>query len=170
MNRIIKNNIIKIENYINEYIQNNITADYEKGLVQTINDYGDKKYSHILELHNYNWNKISEYFFLEDEFVDIYKDFLNWNIISEEKYLSENFIEKFSDYLDWKEISYNQYLSENFIRKNKDKVYWEHITTQQNLSEEFIEEFSDYIDWDWIVLNKETFSQGFLMRNASLLD
>ena len=166
---------------IKEYIQKEITLDFEENVVKEILNYENPKYRYIIELYNYDWDKISTNLnnilvikgcWINDitKFMDIYKEHLNWTIICEEKYLTEDFMEKVSEYLDWKEVSFNQQLSEKFIRKHKDKLYWEGITAMQKLSEDFIEEFSDWVDWEWLAASKETFSQEFRERNAELLD
>src|SRR5574344_2680918 len=50
------------------------------------------------------------------------KDKVDWNIISRYQSLSEDFIREFKDLVDWKCISRYQSLSEDFIREFKDKV------------------------------------------------
>ena len=54
-------------------------------------------------------------------------DNLEWDYISSYLKLSEDFIREYQHKVDWVLISIFQDLSEDFIRENQDKVYWEHI-------------------------------------------
>ena len=66
-----------------------------------------------------DWDDISEYQTLSEEFIEKYSDKVNWDDISEYQKLSEDFIEKHSDKVDWFCISRYQKLSEKFIKKYK---------------------------------------------------
>jgi hypothetical protein len=46
----------------------------------------------------------------------------DWNYISYYQDLSEDFIEKHLDEVDWDNISFNQKLSESFIKKHINKI------------------------------------------------
>ena len=46
------------------------------------------KYKDILERYNYNWNQISKYEYLSEEFIECYKDKVNWDYISTYQKLS----------------------------------------------------------------------------------
>ena len=86
-------------------------------------------------------------------FIDKYKahkklSIIDWNKISQYQILSENFIREFKDKVNWERISQYQTLSEDFIREFKDKVDWDSISKCQKLSEEFIEEFKHKIYWN----------------------
>ena len=59
---------------------------------------------------------------------------VDWEDISWYYKLSENFIREFQDKINWYWISANQILSENFIQEFKDKVSWIYILLYQNLS------------------------------------
>ena len=75
---------------------------------------------------------------------------LDWNYISKYQKLSEDFIREFQDKVDWYFISIYQKLSEDFIREFQDKVNWDCISIYQKLSEDFIREFQDKVNWDWV--------------------
>ncbi len=64
-------------------------------------------------------------------------DNLDWEYISYFYKLSENFIKKFQNNVDWDNISCVQKLSENFIREFQDKVNWYYISINQKLSINF---------------------------------
>lgn len=66
---------------------------------------------------------------------------IDWNYISYYMKLSEDFIRAFSDKVKWYAISIRQTLSEDFIREFGDDVYWQYISCYQILSEGFIREF-----------------------------
>jgi len=78
----------------------------------------------------------------------------NWEYISSYHKLSENFIKEFKDKVDWGYISRFQKLSENFVREFKDKVNWECISEYQKLSEDFYKEFKDKININYLKKNK----------------
>ena len=91
--------------------------------------------------------------------IEEFKDKVNWDYISYYQNLSEEFIEKFKDKVDWYYISCNQNLSEEFIEKFKDKVDWYYISCYQNLSEEFIEKFKVNADVYKAIWEKKTLQQ-----------
>ena len=102
----------------------------------------------ILEFEDkVDWEGISEYQKLSEDFIREFKDNVYWNLISEYQKLSENFIREFKDKVDWYRISKYQKLSENFIREFQEKVDWYWISKYQKLSENFIREFQDQVDW-----------------------
>jgi hypothetical protein len=83
--------------------------------------------------------------------IEEFKDKVNWNYISHYQKLSENFIREFQDKANWIYISAKQKLSENFIREFQDKVDWECISYYQELSENFIYEFEDKLDIKYLI-------------------
>ena len=102
------------------------------------------------------WNSISQYDYLDVEFVNEFKNKLDWDVVSKRSKwdfdnndvkIEENVYIKFEDYFDLEYASKYHKLSENVIRKLHGWVQWEYISKYQKLSIEFIEEFSDYIDW-----------------------
>jgi hypothetical protein len=80
---------------------------------------------------------------------------IDWNYISRYQTLSEDFIREFQDKIDWYYISCYQKLSEDFIREFKNKVNWNMISFYQKLSEDFIREFQDKLNWEYIRYNEE---------------
>ena len=97
-----------------------------------------------------DWEKVSRYQKLSENFIREFKDSVNWYWISRRQSLTENFIREFKDSVDWNGISYKQKLSEPFIREFKDSVDWAAISYHQKLSEEFIREFKDlYVESKW---------------------
>ena len=97
-----------------------------------------------------DWEKISIFQTLSEEFIREFQDKVQWEYISMGQELSEYFIREFQDKLDWEEISEHQELSEYFIRESQDKLDWEEISNHQTLSEEFIREFQDEVYWGYI--------------------
>jgi hypothetical protein len=47
----------------------------------------------------------------------------NWNLISQYRKLSEDFIQEFKDTVTWQKIINYQGLSEDFLEEFKDKIY-----------------------------------------------
>lgn len=105
--------------------------------------------------------KVTEKLTIE-ELEEIAKDskLINWELISAYKCLSEEFIREFKTKISWINVSYNQNLSEEFITEFKDFVYWPGISCYQNLSKEFCLEFYDRIDWKQLFYNK-SFSKEY---------
>ena len=59
------------------------------------------------------------------------KKIINWNYISKYQKLSEDFIREFQNKINWHWISHYQNLSEDFIREFKNKVDWHWISHYQ---------------------------------------
>ena len=107
----------------------------------------DEVFDYIREnKNNVNWNVISSWQKLPEEFIKEFKDKVNWGCISANQQLSEDFIREFQDRVDWFYISEYQKLSEEFIREFKDEVDWDCISECQQLSEEFRREFADRLE------------------------
>ena len=87
-------------------------------IVEEITDI-EKFFDENINNFEVDWNYISEYQTLSEEFIEKYSDKVNWDDISEYQKLSEDFIEKHSDKVDWFCISRYQKLSEKFIKKYK---------------------------------------------------
>jgi hypothetical protein len=123
-------------------------------------DFLNKKYSEeeirktISQLFKDDWNYISCYQILSEDFIKEFKNKINWNYISCYQKLSENFIREFQDKVHWGLISEYQILSEDFIKEFKNKVNWNYISRYQTLSENFIREFKNKIDWYYISINE----------------
>ena len=73
-------------------------------------------------------------------------DKLDWDRISTYQKLSEEFMIQFADKLDWNQISKYQKLSEEFMIQFQDKLDWNWISIYQKLSEEFMIQFADKLD------------------------
>ena len=100
---------------------------------------------------NYNdWEWLSKYEHLSEDFIREFKDNVIWYWVSQHQHLSEDFIREFKDRVHWGCISDYQNLSEDFIREFKDRVDWACISAYQHLSEDFIREFADQVYWDLI--------------------
>ena len=93
-----------------------------------------------------NWNYISRYQKLSEDFIREFQTEVNWYYISKYRKLSEDFIREFQDKVDWYYISKYQKLSEDFIREFQDKVKWDYILCSQKLSKKFQKEFKDTLD------------------------
>ena len=102
---------------VNMQIKNRDRTFYEK--------YKDLKETDILLSKKINWNEISHYVSLSEDFMREHSDKLNWNLISE-----------------------FQKLSEEFIREFHDKVNWEYILDCQNPSDKLVKDFEDEIIHD----------------------
>jgi phosphoribosylanthranilate isomerase len=97
-----------------------------------------------------DWNRISKYQKLSEDFIREFKDEVCWDLISIYQKLSEDFIREFKGKVNWNLISIYQKLSEDFIREFKGKVNWNLISKYQKLSEDFIREFKDEVNWNYI--------------------
>ena len=104
----------------------------------------------IIDLENVDWNYISAYQKLTEDFIREFKDYVDWYWISKNQKLSENFICEFKNNVNWNFISKYQNLSEDLIREFKDKLDWNNISKYQKLSEDFIREFKNNVSWYYI--------------------
>jgi hypothetical protein len=112
----------------------------------------NKKYSEeeeirkiINKLSKDDWNYISYYQMLSEDFIREFQDKVYWDNISEYQTLSEDFIREFQNKVNWSNISFYQTLSEDFIREFKNKVDWYYIRLNENLkvSDKFCEDFDE---------------------------
>ena len=114
------------------------------------------KYEHLSEdfirefKDNVIWYWVSQHQHLSEDFIREFKDRVHWGCISDYQNLSADFIREFKDRVDWACISAYQHLSGDFIREFQDRVDWDCISIYQRLSEDFIREFKDRVHWDWI--------------------
>jgi hypothetical protein len=100
--------------------------------------YSEEELEYTINLFEVNdFNKISMYQKLSEQFIEKYSDKVYWNYISTYQNLSEEFIEKYSDKLIWLYISKYQVLSENFIRKHIGQIDINWLMYNKNISEEF---------------------------------
>ena len=118
---------------------------------------------------NVYWNLISEYQKLSEDFIREFKDKVDWYRISKHQKLSEDFIREFQDQVDWFRISQCQKMSENFIREFQDKVHWTWISQCQKMSEDFIREFQDQVDWGFIS-KYQKLSENFIREFQDQVD
>jgi len=116
-----------------------------------------------------NWNCISTFQKLSEEFIKEFANRVNWTYISADQNLSEEFIREFADKVNWYNVSIYQLLSEEFIREFSDKVYWYNISYYQKLSEEFIREFANKIRWSNISFYQKL-SEEFIREFADKVD
>ena len=110
-----------------------------------------------------DWDDISYYQKLSEEFIEKYVDKIEWWYISRYQKLSESFIEKHIDKVDWVCISISQKLSEVFIEKHIDKINWRYISQCQTLSESFIEKHDDKVNW-WYISKYQKLSESFIEK------
>ena len=104
----------------------------------------DEVFDYIRENKNIvNWNVISSWQKLSEEFIREFQYRVNWDCISACQQLSEDFIREFEDKVEWISISIDQKLSENFIREFENRVDWCFINEYQQLSNKFRREFQD---------------------------
>jgi hypothetical protein len=112
----------------------------------------------IDKLSNYDWNNISQYQKLSEDFIQEFKDCFKYYFSVSIYLLKEDFIKEFQNKVAWRFISQYQKLPENFIREFQDKVYWEYIRLNKDLqvSDKFCEEFDDKLNIDkcWIINNR----------------
>ena len=82
-----------------------------------------------LNIDEYDWNNISIYQKLSEEFIREFQDRVNWLWISKYQKISEDFIKEFQEEVDWDNISKFQKLSESFIREFEYRVDISILTT-----------------------------------------
>jgi len=116
-----------------------------------------------------DWNWISIYQKLSEEFIREFQEKVDWSLISLYQKLSESFIREFEDMVNWSRISTYQKLSENLIQEFQDKVDWDWISMHQKLSEEFIREFQDKVDWTCIS-QYQKLSEPFIKESQDRVD
>ena len=119
-----------------------------KNITQRVNEYLGTDYKGLITQEQ--WEVISAYQNLSEDFIREFQDKVNWSYISKYQKLSETFIREFQDKVSWGNISWYQKLSEDFIREFKYEVGWYGISSRQNLSENFIREFQYEVAWEGI--------------------
>ncbi len=120
-------------------------------------------YANYESLDNVDWDYISCYQKLSEDFIREFKDKIVWYWISKNQKLSEDFIREFQNKINWYRISDHQKLSEDFIREFQNYVDWGNISTYQKLSENFICEFKNKVDWGWISIHQKL-SENFIHK------
>lgn len=89
---------------------------------------------------------IAQSYFLPEEILEDYFEFLNWEVVLEKQVLSEECIHNFRDDIDWYYVCKFQDLSEEFISEHLrylKKECWNVIWQTQSLSEFFIRKHQD---------------------------
>lgn len=108
-----------------------------------------------------NWNFISIYKRLSEEFILEYSNYLNWGTVIIFQSLSENLIRIFSDRINLWVISEHQVLSESFIEDYKNSINWGNISSNQVLSWNFILKHKDLVNWTMISMYQPFIDPGY---------
>jgi len=157
----------------------------------------EKQIEYIKSHSNISWHTVLKNKFLSEEFLEQYMDRFA-NRIHEYQYLSNTFMENNKSKINWNQIGMYQNLSEEFILNNSDVITselleniimyqkvsskildtyiseakyidWVSIITTQDLSEDFIEKHEDKINMD-LVSKYQKLSIGFIEKHISKLD
>ena len=88
-----------------------------------------------------DWELISMYVVLSEDFIREYQNKLNWTTLSICQMMSEEFIDEFSDKVNWRYIVSCQHISESFVKTHMDKIspYLKDLTPNPHISESFAE-------------------------------
>ena len=88
-----------------------------------------------------DWELISMYAVLSEDFIREYQNKLNWTTLSICQMMSEEFIDEFSDKVNWRYIVSCQHISESFVKTHMDKIspYLKDLTPNPHISESFAE-------------------------------
>lgn len=70
------------------------------------------------------WDEISEYVCLSEDFIRAHQHLVNWWHISTEQTLSSDFIREFKDKVDWMSIAYYQTIDKSLFLEFKDRIDW----------------------------------------------
>lgn len=143
-----------------------------------INTYYIQFINYLLFTFNYfiNWEYISNKISLNENIVNITKQYLNWDLISEKRIIPYIIIQKYQDYinfnlliynnpyyniydiyktlhsyLDWNMLSLRYYNNLEFSRDFKDYINWRWVSIH-DLSLDYIREFKDYLHWDIMII------------------
>ena len=147
---------------VNEYLGTNYEGLITKNQWQDISQYQKLSEDFIREYQDkVDWDCISKYQKLSESFIREFQDKMNWTCISNHQKLSESFIREFQYKVIWVLISAKQKLSESFIREFQDEVYWCKISRWQNLSEDFIRDFQNKVYWE-IISKYQKLSESFI--------
>jgi hypothetical protein len=111
-----------------------------------------EQYSHTFD--RFQWQQVSKYQNLSENFIEKHKHKLYWEIVSKYQHLSQEFIEKYRDVVFWSSISVHKKLSQEFIEKHHDLVDWYRVSQYQNLSWDFIVKHLDQLDKNALLKNK----------------
>jgi len=106
-------------------------------------EYSNRLYAHLIKEVI---SDISDEYFLPEDILSEYFEFIDWEPVLHTQIVSEEWIHDFREEIDWMLVCKYQILSEAFIDKHKKYLSgacWKIIWQTQRLSEEFIEKHKD---------------------------
>lgn len=104
--------------------------------IDQANEIIDKYYK---EFDDDTWTRVSIVENLSLNNIRKFKDKLNWISFTDAyNYIDNNFVEEFKDYIDWTSIPFKKSISDNIIEKYFDLIDWEWV-------DEYIESHKDLI-------------------------
>lgn len=104
--------------------------------IDQANEIIDKYYK---EFDDNDWSRVSIVENLSLNNIRKFKDKLNWISFTDAyNYIDDNFVEEFKDYIDWTSIPFKKSISDNIIEKYFDLIDWEWV-------DEYIESHKDLI-------------------------
>lgn len=104
--------------------------------IDQANEIIDKYYK---EFDDDTWTRVSIAENLSLNNIRKFKDKLNWISFTDAyNYIDDNFVEEFKDYIDWTSIPFKKSISDNIIEKYFDLIDWEWV-------DEYIESHKDLI-------------------------
>lgn len=104
--------------------------------IDQANEIIDKYYK---EFDDDTWTRVSIAENLSLNNIRKFKDKLNWISFTDAyNYIDDNFVEEFKDYIDWTSIPFKKSISDNIIEKYFDLIDWEWV-------DEYIELHKDLI-------------------------
>lgn len=105
--------------------------------IDQANEIIDKYYK---EFNDDDWSRVSIVENLSLNNIRKFKDKLNWISFTDAyNYIDDNFVEEFKDYIDWTSIPFKKSVSDNIIEKYFDLIDWEWI-------DDYIESNKDIIN------------------------
>ena len=88
-------------------------SELEKEIKEILKDYNK---NNIEELTEYNWDCISSFYILSEEFIEKYRYYVNWYYLFISQELSKKFKKKWSDVIN-SSFCYRTHFSEKFIER-----------------------------------------------------
>lgn len=126
------------------------------------------EYVDFINLYNNNWEMISTFNDLEDDFFELYYNKINWEKVAIRP-LTENFMRKFDKYIHFPMISKYQKLSEQFIYDYINKLDSFDISTYQKMSEGLMDTISLFLNWQKIS-ERQKLSETFIRKYINYID
>jgi hypothetical protein len=108
-------------------------------------------------LNKIDWDFISTFKTLSNEFIKQFHDKLNWYEVLRSQKLSEQLIMTLNWKMTFPYVFVYQKVPYEFIENYKHKVDWHYVATYQKLTEEFIENYSHYLmpeEWEDVFINQ----------------